>query len=321
MPKVAVTDYTFANLDPERAVLEPLGCRIEAAQCRTAEQLLPLVRDADVVITQFAPLTAAVLAAMTRCRAVVRYGIGVDNVDLEAAAARNIPVCNVPDYCIDEVADHTLGLILALTRRLVAIAATVRAGAWNSFLPAEQMRVLRELTVGVVGFGRIGREVVRRLHALKCRVQVFDPVVPAAAVEAAGAVPAPLDVVLETSDLVTLHCPSTAETRHLLNRERLSRMKRGVLIVNAGRGSLIRTDDLVEGLRTGQVGGAALDVADPEPLPAGHPLLAMDNVIVTNHVASCSATAIRTLRTTVARTAAAALRGEPLPNVVNGVPR
>jgi D-3-phosphoglycerate dehydrogenase len=321
MPKVAVTDFTFASLDLERAVLEPLGCRFEAAQCTTPEQLVPLVRDADVVITQFAPLTGPVVGAMARCRAIVRYGIGVDNVDLEAAAARGIPVCNVPDYCIDEVADHTLGLILALTRQLLPIAATVRRGSWNAFLPPEQMRALREMTVGVVGFGRIGREVVRRLTAFKCRLQVFDPVVAASEVEAAGALPAPLDVVLETSDLVTLHCPSTPETRYLLNRDRFARMKEGVLIVNAGRGTLIRTEDLVEALRTRRVGGAALDVVDPEPLPAGHPLLTMDNAIITNHVASCSATAINTLRTTVARTAAAALRGEPLPHVVNGVRR
>jgi phosphoglycerate dehydrogenase-like enzyme len=177
------------------------------------------------------------------------------------------------------------------------------------------------MTVGVVGFGRIGREVGRRLKAFKCRLQVFDPMVPASEVEATGALPTPLDVVLESSELVTLHCPSTAETRYLLNRERFARMKPGVLIVNASRGTLIRTEALVEALRTGQVGGAALDVADPEPLPAGHALLTMDNVVITNHVASCSATAVRTLRTTVARTAAAALRGEPLSNVVNGVRR
>ena len=173
--KIAVTDYTFGDLDIETAVLAPLGCQVVGQRTHAEAELIELVRDADCVITQFAPVNARVIDAMQRARAIVRYGIGVDNVDLAAAAAKNIPVCNVPDYCIDEVADHTLALLLALTRRIVANSNYIRDGKWGSAAPLTSLHSLKQLRVGIVGFGRIGREVARRLIAFKSPVQVFDP--------------------------------------------------------------------------------------------------------------------------------------------------
>src|SRR4051812_34827819 len=170
MPKVVVTDYAFASFDIESEILRPLGCEIVLVKkSPPPEELARLVADADHVLTQFAPLNAAVIAAMQRAKVIVRYGVGVDNIDLEAARARGIPVCNVPDYCTDEVADHTLALLLATTRRIVANNNRIRSGGWGLVGPFAGMKVLRDLTVGVVGFGRIGREVVRRLHGFKCR--------------------------------------------------------------------------------------------------------------------------------------------------------
>src|SRR5262249_8710041 len=155
-----ITDYSFESLDVERAILEPLGCRVNAwkEKCPPKE-LAQRVADADAVLTQFAPVTAEVIAALSRARVIVRYGVGVDNVDLDAARARGIPVCNVPDYCIDEVADHSLAFILATTRQVVPNCLAVRGGSWKLATPLDQMRTLRELTIGVVGFGRIGRAV------------------------------------------------------------------------------------------------------------------------------------------------------------------
>jgi D-3-phosphoglycerate dehydrogenase len=176
--KVVVTDFTFASLDVEEAILRPAGVEVIGGQGKTPEALIPLVADADAVITQFAPVDARVIAAMTRARAIVRYGIGVDNVDLDAARARGIAVCNVPDYCIDEVADHTLAFLLATTRQVVTNAVGNREGRWGPARPIDRMFALRDLTVGVVGYGRIGREVVARLKAFKCRVLVHDPAVP-----------------------------------------------------------------------------------------------------------------------------------------------
>jgi D-3-phosphoglycerate dehydrogenase len=317
--KVAVTDYTFDSLDTELAILAPLGCRIDGRRCKTEQELIDLVSDADCVLTQFAPLTAAVIGAMRKARVVVRYGIGVDNVDLEAARARGIPVCNIPDYCIDEVADHTLAFILALTRQVVANYQAVRAGQWRLAVPLHAIHALKQLTVGVVGFGRIGKEVVARLRPFKCKVLVFDPAVSAEAVTGAGATPAGLEELLTSAGLITLHCPSTPQTRRMINRDSLATMKRGALLVNVGRGDLVDTAALVAALRDGRLGGAALDVCDPEPIPADSPLLKMDNVILSAHVASASVPAVTALRTRAAQTVAAAVRGEPLPNVVNGV--
>ena len=319
MPTVLVTDFTFRDLDIEEAILRPLGCTVEPRQCRTVGELLGVVAGAEYVITQFAPVNAEVIAAMGRARVIVRYGIGVDNVDLDAARARGIAVCNVPDYCTDEVADHTLGMILDATRQLAAGDRLVRAGGWALAVPIDRMRTLRDLTVGVVGFGRIGREVAARLRGFQCRLLVHDPYVAASDVERAGAEAVALEVLLAGSDVVTLHCPFTPRTRGLIGRDAIGRMRPGAVLVNVARGPIVETDALVAALRSGHLSAAAIDVTDPEPPPADSPLRAMDNVLVTAHVASASVKAVRALRGAVAETVARAVRGETVPNVVNGV--
>jgi D-3-phosphoglycerate dehydrogenase len=317
---VLVTDHTFDPLDLEQRILEPLGVFLDARQCKSVEQLLPLVGDADAVLTQFSPVNAQVIAAMKKVRVIVRYGIGVDNVDLAAARERGIPVCNVPDYCIDEVADHTLAFILAVTRQVVPNCIGVRGGHWRLAVPLSEMRTLRSLTVGVVGFGRIGREVVRRLLAFRATIQVFDPAVNPKEIESAGvSAITSLDEMLPQCDIITLHCPSTAQTRRMLGAERFAKMKRGSILVNLARGDLVDTAALVAALQSGQLAAAALDVCDPEPIPPEHPLLRMPNVIVAPHVASTSVRAVRTLRETAAGLVARRLRSEALLNVVNGV--
>jgi len=318
--KVAITDYSFDDLDIEVSVLKPLGCQVVGQKSgRDVTQLIALVQDADYVITQFAPLTAEVIGAMRKNRVIVRYGIGVDNVDLKAAAGKGIPVCNVPDYCTDEVADHTLAMILDLVRRITSNALRVRSGTWGLGVPLDAMHSLKDMTVGVVAFGRIGREVVNRLKAFKCRVLVFDPGVDATAILAAGGVPASFDELLARSDLVTLHCPSTDKTRQIINAQSIGRMKSGALFVNASRGTLVKTEDLVAALQGGRISAAALDVTDPEPPPPDHPLVKMENVFITSHIASASPQAALKLRTDAANIVAIAIRGGRVPNVVNGV--
>ena len=317
--KIAITDYSFPNLDVEAGILHPLGHEIVAWNEKRSAELPQLVADADAVITQFAAVNAEVIASMRQAKVIVRYGIGVDNVDLAAAKARGIPVCNVPDYCIDEVADQTLSFILATTRQVVANCMKVRDGKWGLATPLDQMRVLRDLTVGIVGFGRIGREVVARLRAFKCKIQVHDPVVVDSEIEQAGCTPVSLRELISQSDVISLHCPSLAQTRGMINRDTLMNMKRGVILINVARGDLIDSDALTVAIQNGQVSAAALDVFAPEPIPADHPILKMDNVIVASHIASCSVPAVRKLRETVANLAAMALRGDVLPSVVNGV--
>ena len=318
--KVAITDYSFPNLDVEEGILCPQGHQIAAwKEKHSALQLSELLADADAVITQFAPLTADVIQSMQRARVIVRYGIGVDNVDLLAAKARGIPVCNVPDYCIDEVADQTLAFMLATTRQVLSNCHAVREGRWGLATPLEQMRTLRDLTVGLVGFGRIGREVAARLQPFHCRVLVHDPAVTDEAVQKSGCHSARMDQLFAESDLISLHCPSMPQTRGMINRDSLSAMKQGAILINVARGDLIDSDALCEALLKKHLSAAALDVFTPEPIPSDHPLLQMENVIFASHIASCSVRAVRTLRETAATIAAMALRGEPLPNIVNGV--
>lgn len=321
MANVVITDYTFPSLDVETDVLAPLGHAIVAAQCKSVDQLVPLVENADAVITQFAPVNAEVVAAMRRARVIVRYGIGVDNVDLEAARKRGIPVCNVPDYCIDEVADHTLAFLLAITRQVVSNTLYVRSGQWGMGTPLPQLKTLRDLVVGCVGFGRIGRAVLARLEPLRCHRLACDPAVPADAIVEAGCEPVSWDRLLKESDVVTLHCPSTPSTRRMLNEASFSRLKRGAIVLNLSRGDLIDTQALVTALTNGRLGAAGLDVCDPEPIPLDSPLRSMPNVILSSHIASASVKAVATLRGAVARIAATALAGETPPNIVNGVTR
>ncbi len=318
-PKVVVTDYAFPDLTTEQQILTPAGGEVVGRQCKTEADLIELCRDADVVITQFARVTARVVSAMARARVIVRYGIGVDNVDLETARARNIPVCNIPDYCIDEVADQTLAFILTTTRQVVPHTVHLRAGNWGLAVPLAGMKTLRDLTVGVVGFGRIGREVVKRLAAFKCAVRVCDPLVPPAEMEKLGAQALPLDDLLKAADVLTLHCPSTPQTRKLMNQEAFAKLKPGAIFINVGRGDLVDTPALTAALASGHLGAAALDVFDPEPIPADHPILKMPNVVLAPHIASASPAAVKKLRETAANLALKALRGEPLPNIVNGV--
>jgi D-3-phosphoglycerate dehydrogenase / 2-oxoglutarate reductase len=319
MPRVTVTDYTFPSLEIEQGLLEPLGLTVVGAQCRKPAELIELLRGTDFVLTQFAPLTAEVIASLSNAQVIVRYGIGVDNVDLAAARTMGIPVCNVPDFCIDEVADHTLALILAATRQVYANAERVRKGAWGLAVPLPAMRCLKSLTVGIIGFGRIGREVAARLRPFKCRILVHDPIAEDAVVASLGYVPASLDEVLGASDVVTLHCPATESTFHLINSQAVAKMKDQAIVINVARGAVVCTESLLEGLRSGKLGFAALDVLEVEPIPSGHPLLAFDNVLIHSHLASASQEAVTKLRRDAASLVALAAQGKPLQNVVNGV--
>ncbi len=319
MSLVVVTDYTFPNLDTEDGILRQAGAELKSENTKEIATLKRIVSDADAVITQFAPINAEVIESMKRARVIVRYGIGVDNVDLDAAKRCGIPVCNVPDYCIDEVADHTLAFLLSLTRQVVPNTLLIRDGKWGLATPLDQMRTLRDQSVGIVGFGRIGREVAARLAPFKCQRFVFDAFVPEESVRAAGCIPVSLDALLAQSDIVTLHCPSTPQTKKMLRAESIERMKRGAIVINLARGDLVDTESLVHALQSGQLSGAAIDVCDKEPIPAESPLRTLPNVVAASHIASASPKAVRTLRETAARIAAMALRGEPLPNIVNGV--
>lgn len=307
--KVAVTDYTFDSLEPLAAALRGVAELVAHRRYVGPEALLAAAADADALVSQAAPVDAGVIDRLQRCRVIVRTGVGVDNVDVEAATRRGIPVCNVPDYCTDDVADHTLTLALALARKLPQAVADLRGGGWmNSAL--RPVRRLSALTFGLYGFGRIARAVAKRAAAFGFRVAAHDPFVPDALFRELGAHRVDEDRLLADSDLLSLHMPLTEQTVGLLGAAGIERMKRGVLVVNCARGGLIDTPALLAALTSGQVGGAALDVLDVEPIPVDHPLWRHPNVILTGHLAWYSEEALEQLLRSVGEECARVLQGQ-----------
>jgi D-3-phosphoglycerate dehydrogenase len=282
---VFVTDYTLAqDMDLETALLAQAGIDLVRAQCTTEEEVLAALVECDGMITQWAPVTRAVMERAGRCRAISRNGIGVDNIDLAAARELGIAVLNVPAYCVPEVADHALALILALLRKLKPTIHMIDRGEWGVG-PLIPIRRLDTLTLGIIGLGRIGTAVARRAAPFFKQIVACDPYIMRECFDSVCAAPGGHDEVWQEADVITLHVPAQEGTIHLVNAESLARMKRGVYLVNTCRGAVVDTEALVEALRSGQVAGAALDVHEQEPLPPDHPLRAMENVILTPHVA------------------------------------
>jgi D-3-phosphoglycerate dehydrogenase len=280
MSRIVITDCDHPTIEIERAIFARAGYEVELAQCYTADEVIAAGAGAVALLTQYAPITDAVLAALPTVRVIGIYGASLDNVELPAAARRGLPVVNVPDYGVDEVADHTVGLILALTRGIVALDRAVHAGTWD-FRSAGELRRGSGQQVGVVGLGLIGSAVARRALALRFRVVAADPRWPA--VEGVRLVE--LEELLATSDIVSVNTRLDPSTRHLLDAAALACMKPRAYLVNTSRGGVVDQAALVEALRSGHLGGAALDVLEREPIAPDDPLLSLPNVVLTPHAA------------------------------------
>ena len=314
--RVLFADHTFEDLAIERGILEPLGATVVDGEA-SDEPLADLVADVDALLVMFADVDADVIDRMERCAVISRTGIGVDNVDVEAATERGIYVTNVPDYCFDEVADHTLAMALAHARNLFAYDRSIRAGEWDVGVGREMHR-LAEQTFGLVAFGNIARNVATRAAAFGMDVLVFDPYVPAEEIEAAGyGAVDDLHDLLGRSDVVSLHAPLTPETEGLLDAEAFAAMRETAIVVNAARGGLVDEDALLAALDAGEIAGAALDVRETEPPGADDPLVAHDRVVQTPHAAWLSAESVVELREKAAHNVRAALEGEVPAYVVN----
>jgi len=315
---VAVTDSGFPDLDQERAILEPLGFEFAVGQCRTAAEVAELCRGADAILTQWAPVTAEAIGAFKKCKVIVRYGIGVDNVDLEAAKRGNIPVVNVPDYAIQEVADHTLSLMLSIVRKIPQVVQRVRDGIWE-ISPCRPIIGLQDKVVGVAGFGNIARAVLKRATAFGMKAIAYDPYVQESAFAETGAEKADWETLLSRSDILSVHMPLTPATKHILNADAFGRMKPTSYLINTSRGGTVDTDALIAALRNGQIAGAAVDVLEQEPIDPGSPLLKMDNCLVTSHCAWYSESSLLRLQEYAALEIKRLFTGERLLHVVNGV--
>lgn len=294
---IVITDCDHGFYDPEVAVARERGVEL-----RMADGDLSSARsaDPDAILCQYVRVDGPLLDALPRCRVVGRYGVGLDNIDLDAAAERAVEVVNVPDFCVDEVADHALALALAGTRRVAQLDREWRADpegyarGWSDrFDTLATVERSSQQRFGILGFGRTGQALAQRAAACGFEVVAHDPLV---AVPTAHAAPVERDELLATSDVVSLHLPLTPETHGTIDERALALMKPGVTIVNTARGALIDERALVDGLRAGRPGHAALDVFRDEPLPADHPLFSLSNVTLTPHIAFFSRTSIRDLK-------------------------
>jgi len=308
-PVIAVTDSVFPSLDPARAALARIDPELRVANSASAEDILAVGRDADAILVTYAKLPGELLRQFRRCKAIGRFGLGVDNIDIAAAAELGITVTYVPDYCMQEVSDHTMALLLALARKVPQSNALVQAGRWD--MPAVvPIHRLAGRVLGLVGFGNIPRALAPKAKAFGLRVVAHDPYASQHALAAAGVEGMSFDRLLEISDFVSIHAPLLPATRGLFNADVFRKMKQGACLINTARGPLVDEDALLAALDSGRLAGAALDVVAVEPLPKQSRLIGRDNVVLTPHTGFYSVEALNELQTKCAADVARVLSGE-----------
>jgi D-3-phosphoglycerate dehydrogenase len=308
-PLIAITDSPFPSLDPARKALARLSPEYRMAKSPAADDIIAVARDADAILVTYAKLPGELLRQLTRCKAIGRFGLGVDNIDLPAAKELGIAVNYVPDYCLREVSDHAMALLLSLARKVPFSNRLVQSGRWE-VPPIVPLRRLDGQVLGLIGFGNIPRALAPKAKAFGLKVLTHDPYVKPDVLAAAGVESVSFDDLLARSDFISVHAPLMPQTRGLMNAAAFAKMKKGALLINTARGPLVDEAALVAALDSGHLGGAGLDVVTAEPLAGDSPLLGRDNVIVTPHTAFYSVEALEELQTKCASDVARVLSGE-----------
>ena len=289
---VVLVDFSRPLFEPvgfEAERMAAAGASWEQYECRSEEQVLAVARDATVVVVQSVRplLTRRVIEQLPVCRCLIRAGAGYDSIDVEAATEQGMLVCNTPSYCVDEVADHAIALLLDCVRHVSRLDRVMHQGTQPQRIPGETRRV-HGATLGIIGLGPIGRRVAQRMAGWQPRILAYDPYLTPEQAATVGAELVSLEDLLRQSDFITLHCPLTRDTFHLINDETLALVKPGCILVNDSRGAVVDEAALVRALQGGRLWAAGLDVSEKEPLPLDSPLRSMDNVVLTPHVAAYS---------------------------------
>lgn len=308
-PLVVVTDSVFPDLEPARQVLDTINAEVQLAPEPTPAAIGEAARNADGLLVTYAQVGAKVIAQLGRCQIIARFGIGVDNVDIGAATESGIMVTRVPDYCIDEVSDHALALLLALARKVTQANQSVQEGQWAVAAVAPLHR-LRGRTLGLVGFGQIPQALAPKAQSFGLRVIAHDPYLDAQLAAQHGVELVSFEELLQQANYVSIHAPLTEETRHMFDAAAFSQMQPGALLVNTARGPLVEEEALIAALDEGQIGGAALDVLSQEPPIADSPLLGRPDLILTPHAGFYSEESLRELQTKAAQEVARVLTGQ-----------
>jgi D-3-phosphoglycerate dehydrogenase / 2-oxoglutarate reductase len=311
--RVVITDCDHGSVAEEQGELALIGAELILAQVWGEEDLLRACREADGLINQYAHLPRNVLTGLPKCKVVSRYGVGVDTVDLKAATDLGIIVANVPDYCIDEVSNQTIAMILTLLRKTAFFDRKVKSNQWDFHLGIPLYRIHGK-TLGLIGSGRIGREVAKKISAFGVKVIAFDPYLQEAV---DGIALTDFDTVLKKSDMISIHCPLSESTRHLMGEQAFQKMEKRPILINTSRGPIVDETALVQALAEGRVSGAGLDVLEQEPPDPQNPLLMMENVILSPHVGFYSAESISELKRRTAKNVSEVLTGKWPGSVVN----
>ena len=309
--KVMVTDCNFESFAEEHAVCDQNGFALTIHQCKTEAEVIENCRDADALFVQYAPITETVFATLKNCKMIVRYGIGVDSIDLDAAKKYGVAICNVPDYGINEVADHAAALALTLARQIPYFDHAIRNGEWPAGTPTPLLS-LSEMTFVALGAGRIGRATLDRMRPFGFKLAAYDPFVSKEELASIGVEKLELNEAITRADILSLHLPLIKETEHLLNAERFAAMKKSSILINTSRGGLIDTRALATALNKGDIAFAGIDVFECEPMEENHPLRACKNAALTPHMAYYSAASIVRLQRYAAEEVARALNNETL---------
>lgn len=317
--RVVLTDYMYDSLKPFQDVYDKAGVEFCACQCKTAEEIIEAAKDADAVQVHFAKITKEIIDALPKCRLIVRSAVGMDNIDVAAATAVGLPVCNVPDYGIEDVSTHAILLMLAITKKFNILTETVKEGIWDYAVTKPVHRIQNQV-FGLMGCGAIARCAARKAQAFGMRVIAYDPYLKQEQVKDLGITLMSMDEVAAQSDVLSVHLPLTKETSGLLDLAFFSKMKRSAFLVNTARGGVINEGDLVAALEQKLIAGAGLDVLCDEKITKDYPLLGFDNVIITPHAAWYSEEAELTLLTSAAEEVVRGLRGEPLKHPFNKIP-
>lgn len=314
--KVVITDHDYGSFEPEKEELNKIGAEVVLGQCKTEDEVIEIAKDTDGLLVQYANITRRVIASLKKCKVIARYGIGVDNIDIEAATEYGIFIINVPHYCIDEVSDHTIALMLACFRKIEVLNNAVKKGVWD-FKIAKPIFRLRNMKLGLVGFGNIARMVSQKAQTFGLKVIAYDPYVDSSTMAQADVEKADLDFLLAEADIISLHLPLTKETKHLISGREIKLMKKNACIINTSRGPLIKEKDLYRALNERWISGAAIDVTEIEPIDLDNDLLKLDNIIITPHVSFYSEESLIDLQRNAARGVAQVLKGEIPSYIVN----
>ena len=313
--KILITDPYHQNFHIEKEILAEINTVVKVCHCKTEEDVIRLGSEMDGLLVSYVPIGKKVIENLHKCKVIVKYSVGLDNIDLEAATQKKIYVANVPRYCVEEVSTHTLALLLNLVRKISKYDQSVKRGSWDPLVGDPIFRIGNKV-FGIIGFGNIGKRVAEKIQPFKLSIIVYDPFINSKLISKYGAKKVELETLLRQSDYISLHCPLNKHTKHLIDFEEIEMMKKGVFIINTSRGEIINQKALYKAIKDEKIAGAALDVLEKDP-PSLTDIMNIDNIIYTPHVAWNSVEAEMELRKSAVQEVKRVLKGEKPLSLVN----